>query len=84
MPQSVSHSGDVASARRTHAIVRALRTVADEARHLGHGLDTNDALDREVRLVRETTGKVVRAQLELGDERILDEELRPLVKEAIL
>ena len=84
MPQSVSHSGDVASARRTHAIVRALRTVADEARHLGHGLDTNDALDREVGLVCETAREVVRAQLQLGNERVLDQELRPLVEQVVL
>ena len=84
MPQSVSHSGDVASARRTHAIVRALRTVADEARHLGHGLDTNDALDREVGLVCEGTCEVVRADLIRRDERVRDKVLRPLVEQVVL
>lgn len=48
---------------------------------LRHRLDTDDALDREVGLVREAARKVVRAELTLGDERFGDEELRPLVEE---
>ena len=68
----------------TYAVVRSPCLVPVELRDLRHGLDADDALDREVRLVRETTGEVIRAQLELGDEGILDEELCPLVKEVIL
>ena len=48
---------------------------------LGHGLDADDALDREVGLVRETAREVVRAQLVRGHERVRDQELRPLVEE---
>ena len=41
----------------------------------------DNALDREVGLVREAARKVVRAELALRDERFGDEELRPLVEE---
>ena len=48
---------------------------------LRHRLDTDDALDREVGLVREAAREIVRAELALRDERFGDEELRPLVEE---
>lgn len=41
-------------------------------------------LDRQVGLVGELPGEVVRAQLEGRDERVLDEVLSPLVQEALL
>ena len=65
----------------THAVVRRSRIVTSEQCDLRHRLDTDDALDREVGLVREAARKVVRAELTLGDERFGDEELRPLVEE---
>ena len=67
--------------RWTYAVVRSPCLVPVELRNLRHGLDADDALDREVRLVRETTRKVVRAELVARDERVLDEVLRPLVEE---
>jgi hypothetical protein len=67
---------------RDRAVVRALRRVAKEALDHRHGLDARDALDGKVRLVGERAGKVVGRDLILRDERVLDQELRPLIKEA--
>lgn len=62
-----------------YAVIRATRGVADQRSDLCHGLDTDDALDREVRLVRQAAREVIRADLVRGDERVRDQELRPLV-----
>ena len=65
---------------RTYTILRTRRLVPDGVRDLRHGLDTDDALDREVRLVLQVASEVVRAQLGRRHERLIDEELRPLVE----
>lgn len=66
--------------QRTYTVVRAPGGVPDERRDLRHGLDADDALDGEVRLVREAAREVVRADLVGRDERVRDQELRPLVE----
>jgi hypothetical protein len=65
---------------RDCAVVRALRCVAEQTLDHRHGFDARDALDGEIRLVGEGAGKVVGRDLVLRDERVLDQELRPLVK----
>ena len=65
---------------RTYAVLRPSRLVPDGVCDLRHGLDTDDALDREVRLVLQVASEVVRAQLGRRHERLVDEELRPLVE----
>ncbi len=47
----------------THAIVVGLLIIANKRSDLRHGFDTHDTLDRKVGLIRETAGKVVRAEL---------------------
>ena len=64
----------------TYTILRTRRLVPDGVRDLRHGLDTDDALDREVCLVLQVAGKVIRAELRGGYERFVDEELCPLVE----
>ena len=65
----------------THTVVRRSRVVAHKQRDLRHRLDADDALDCEVRLIGQAAREVVRAELVRGDERVRDEELRPLVEE---
>ena len=65
---------------RTYAVLRPSRLVPNSVRDLRHGLDTDDALDCEVRLVFQVASEVVRAQLRRRYERLVDEELRPLVE----
>ena len=68
----------------TYAVVRSPCLVPVELRDLRHGLDADDALDREVRLVRETTREVIRAELVRRYQGIRDQELRPLVEQTEL
>ena len=68
----------------THRVVRALRAIARKPRHLAHRADADDALDREVRLVRERAREVVRADLVPWDQRVCDQVLRPLVEQLVL
>ena len=63
-----------------YAVVRSPCLVPVELRDLRHGLNADDALDREVRLVRQTTRKVVRAELVRRYQGVRDQELRPLVE----
>ena len=70
--------------RATYAVVRGPRLDAVELRDLRHRLDADDALDRKVRLVRETTCEVVGAELIRGYQRVCNQELRPLIEEAEL
>jgi hypothetical protein len=66
---------------RDRAVVRALRRVAEQALDHRHGLDARDAFDGEIRLVGEGAGEVVGRDLVLRDERVLNQELRPLIEE---
>ena len=68
----------------THTVVRRFLAVSSEARDLGHRLDADNTLDGQVGLVRECASEVVRAELVRRDERICNEELRPLIKEITL
>ena len=63
----------------THTIVRRSRIITGQERDLRHRLDTDNALDREVGLVREAAREVVRADLVPRDQRVRDQVLRPLV-----
>lgn len=69
---------------RTYAIICGRRSVPDESRHFRHGLDRDDAFDREVRLVGERPSNVVCAQLIARDECVRYEILSPLVKKLVL
>lgn len=66
--------------RNTRIILRRAR-LAQNIPDLGHGADTDDALDGKVGLVGEGACEVVGGDLVGGDEGFGDEELGPLVKE---
>ena len=70
--------------RTTYAIVRRLRVVPIELRDLRHGLDADNTLNREVRLVRKRASEAVRAELLRRLQRVRDEEMRPLIEEVVL
>lgn len=74
----------ILSLRVTYAVVRAACRVSDERGNLSHRLDTDDAFDCQVRLVGEAACEVICADLVRGDERVRDEELRPLVQQVEL
>ena len=52
----------------TDAVVGAPCGVAHEARDLRHRFDANNAFDRQIGLVCELTGEVVRTELIFWDE----------------
>jgi hypothetical protein len=68
----------------TYAIVGADLALARQRCDLGHRFDANDTLDGEVRLVRQASREVIRADLVCGNERVSDKELSPLVEEIVL
>lgn len=70
--------------RNPYTVVVSLRSVADEPGDLRHSLDSDDTLDGEVGLVRKAACEVVRAELQLWDEGVRDQKLRPLVEKVIL
>ena len=55
-----------------------------QLRNLSHGLDPDDALDGEVRLISERARKVVCAELIRRDQRVRDQELSPPVQQVEL
>ena len=63
----------------THAVILAFRVVPEQTRDLCHGTDSDDALDGQVGLIREAPGEVICADLVRRNQRLLDQELRPLV-----
>ena len=68
----------------THTVVVRPGSVTDKGCDLSHGLDADDTLDGKVGLVRKRAREVVRAQLQFGNERVFDQELRPLVEQVEL
>lgn len=54
--------------------------VPGQVRYRAHGLDADDAFEREIGLVGERAGEVVRALLRGGDERVADEVVGPLAQ----
>ena len=70
--------------KEAYAVVRGPRVIANKFRNLGHGLDSDDALDSKVCLVREGPCEVIRAELIGGYQRVRDEKLGPLVEQAEL
>ncbi len=79
-----SFATELLTLRVTYAVVRGLRIVPVELRDLRHGLYTDDALDREVRLVRKTAREAVRTELLRGLQRVSDQEVCPLVEQVEL
>lgn len=66
----------------TYAIVTALCTIAQDRRDCRHGLDTNDTLDGKVSLVGQRSCEIICADLIGWNERIGDQELRPLIEQS--
>ena len=70
--------------RISDAVVRCPRVVSHNGRDLRHGLDTDDALEGKVGLVRERTREGVRTELVRRLECVGDEVLGPLIEETVL
>ena len=68
----------------THTVVVRPGSVTDKGCDLSHGLDADDTLDGKVRLVLELASKIVCRELLLRDERVRNQEARPLVEEVVL
>lgn len=68
----------------TDTVIGVFSIVAQQLLDFSHAADPNDTLDREVGLVSELSGEIVRAQLERRNQRVLDEVLRPLVQKCAL
>ena len=65
----------VRDGRKVLPVGGVARRVGDD----GHGLDADDALERQVRLVGQRAGKVVRADLVGRDQGLVNEVARPLL-----
>ncbi len=64
-------------------IILCISLLAHELRKFGHGFDTDNTFQREIGLQSEPAGEIIRAELVVRFERVVDEVSGPLFPEGV-